>query len=68
MSDDAQTPLLGAIEIAARLGISRQRVYQLMDQPDFPDPVATLGCGRIWLVQDVDHYRDHVWKRKESKP
>jgi predicted DNA-binding transcriptional regulator AlpA len=47
--------LMGAHEIRARLGgISRQRVYQLTSRHDFPQPVAELDQGRVWLAGDVE--------------
>jgi prophage regulatory protein len=46
---------LGAHEIRLRLGgVSRQRVYQITNRPDFPPPVADLAQGKIWLADDVD--------------
>lgn len=45
-------------EIGRILGVSRQRVYQLMDAyDDFPEPLATLAVGRVWsraAVEDWD--------------
>jgi len=36
-------------EVAALLGISRQRVDKLSHtDPDFPAQVVTLGRGRLW--------------------
>lgn len=41
--------VVGVPEIAQLLGVSRQRVYQLIEAyEDFPAPVATLAVGRIW--------------------
>jgi predicted DNA-binding transcriptional regulator AlpA len=41
--------LLGVAEIAALLGVTRQRVHQLIaESSDFPDPEAELAGGRIW--------------------
>jgi predicted DNA-binding transcriptional regulator AlpA len=41
--------LLGVAEIAAMLGVTRQRVHQLIEESsDFPDPEAELAGGRIW--------------------
>lgn len=45
--------LMGAAEIAELLGISRQRTDVLTKQKGFPDPVAELSAGRIWLKDDV---------------
>jgi ATP-dependent Clp protease ATP-binding subunit ClpC len=47
--------LLGASELAALLGVSRQRADQLASTyPDFPKPAAELAAGRIWARDDVE--------------
>ena len=49
--------VVGVPEIAQILGVSRQRVYQLMDAyEDFPPPVATLAVGRIWSRAAVEDW------------
>ena len=46
--------LVGVAEVALLLGVSRQRVHQLVgSQADFPEPVAVLSAGKIWLRRDV---------------
>jgi len=45
--------LVGAAEIAALLGVSRQRVQQLISRPDFPQPDAVLAMGKVWRLPDV---------------
>jgi predicted DNA-binding transcriptional regulator AlpA len=45
--------LVGLTEIAAMLDLSRSVVYKLTRQLEWPEPVAELGCGRIWLEEDV---------------
>ncbi len=35
-------------------GVSRQRVYQITSRRDFPEPVATLQMGNVWLAEDVE--------------
>jgi len=48
--------LVSVPEVAAMLGVSRQRVHQIIQSyADFPEPEAELGVGRIWrrdLVAD----------------
>lgn len=44
---------VGAREIEVMLGVSRQRVQQLVKRPDFPKPVETLAMGSIWRRSDV---------------
>jgi prophage regulatory protein len=46
--------LVGAAEIAAMLGVSRQRVQQLISRPDFPAPAVVLAMGKVWLTADVE--------------
>jgi predicted DNA-binding transcriptional regulator AlpA len=46
--------LLGVAEIAAMLGLSRQRVNQLIQSADFPAPEAELSAGRIWTREAVE--------------
>ncbi len=46
--------LLGVHEIAALLGISRQRVDKVSrTHLNFPKPVADLAAGRIWKEGDI---------------
>lgn len=35
------------------LGVSRQRVQQLISRPDFPEPDAVLAMGKVWKRADV---------------
>ncbi|MEV4642916.1 DNA-binding protein [Actinoplanes sp. NPDC049548] len=46
--------LMGAHEIRIRLGVTRQRTYQITSQLDFPRPVADLAQGKVWLAEDVE--------------
>ena len=56
----AEERLMGAQEIADRLGVSRQRVTQLTARPDWPAPVATLALGRVWRSEDIERWiREH---------
>lgn len=45
--------LMGAAEIKELLGVSRQRVQQLIRRPDFPKPIASLAMGKVWRREDV---------------
>ena len=45
--------LMGPAEIAKLFNVSRQRVTQLVAKPDFPEPVADLVMGKVWLGKDV---------------
>jgi predicted DNA-binding transcriptional regulator AlpA len=47
--------LMGSAEI--RLGgISRQRVYQITQRRDFPEPVAKLEMSNVWLAEHVERW------------
>jgi prophage regulatory protein len=49
--------VVGVPEIARILGVSRQRVYQLMEAyEDFPPPVARLAVGRIWARSAIEEW------------
>lgn len=54
--DGKPTRLAGAHEIRELLGVSRQRVYQLAARPDFPEPVAILAQGKVWVVDDIEQW------------
>ena len=41
-------PVVGVSEVGKLLGVSRQRAFQIVDQPGFPAPYATLDQGRCW--------------------
>lgn len=44
-------------EIGRRLGVSRERVRQLAQRPDFPSPIGRLGSANIWGWNAVDEWR-----------
>ncbi len=46
--------LMGAREIEDRLGVSRQRVYQITAHPSFPEPYDELAMGKVWRIEDVE--------------
>jgi prophage regulatory protein len=48
--------LVGAHEIAEILGVSRQRVQQLARTAGFPQPVAVLAMGKVWVRSDVEEW------------
>lgn len=55
--------VMAMAEIAAFLGISRQRASTLADRPDFPKPIAHLTVGRIWSTVDI---RDYAARRRAT--
>lgn len=50
--------LLGATDLAARWGYTRQGVHQLAARPGFPAPAAAVNGGRIrvWLLADIEAF------------
>lgn len=44
---------MGAAEIARHLGVSRQRVQQLVRTPGFPAPIAVLDMGKVWDAGEI---------------
>jgi prophage regulatory protein len=49
--------VVGVPEIGQILGVSRQRVYQLMETyEDFPAPLATLAVGRVWSRAAIEEW------------
>jgi len=59
--------LAGLGEIAARFGVSKQRVSQLQKRPDFPAPLARLAAGPVWDMQDIEAWSS-TWNRKRGRP
>ena len=45
--------MLGNAELGRLLGVTRQRVSQIVSGPDFPRPRFTLIMGNIWALDDV---------------
>jgi predicted DNA-binding transcriptional regulator AlpA len=51
-------------EIAAFVGISRQRVQKLTEtDPDFPEPAAVLARGRVWSRQAIEEWAKDTGRR-----
>jgi prophage regulatory protein len=55
--------LMGAKEIEERLGVSRQRVYQLTANKNFPEPYDEIAMGKVWRIEDIE-----AWIREHRKP
>jgi predicted DNA-binding transcriptional regulator AlpA len=54
---DEGPSLLGATDVARLLRISRQRVYQLLEeQPHFPRPAAETARGMLWNRGEIVHW------------
>lgn len=59
--------LVGLAEIAAILGVSKQRVGELRRRPDFPRPVAELASGPVWKLSMLKRFVAG-WQRKPGRP
>ena len=46
--------MLGAAELGALLGVSRQRVGQLTVKAWFPTPAIRLAMGAVWRLGDIE--------------
>jgi hypothetical protein len=57
----------GVSEVAALLGVSRQRVAELRRREGFPAPVAHLAAGPIWRVAMLQRFLGE-WARKPGRP
>ena len=52
--------LMGTHEIAAMLGVSRQRAQQITTRKDFPKPYDILHMGKVWRRAAVEAWaKDH---------
>jgi len=54
--------LVGAAEIGRMLGVSRQRVQQLIKRDDFPEPDVVLEMGKVWKRAEVE-----AWAREHGR-
>lgn len=61
--------LVGAKEIADRLGMARaQVVYEWRRRhPDFPPPVVTLTMGSAWLWPDVRQWAERTGRLRPGR-
>jgi hypothetical protein len=48
--------LVGIAEAAEVMGWDKRRVVTYIDRGHFPEPIAALAGGRIWLREDVEAY------------
>ncbi len=61
--------IVSATEAAAILGVSRQRVHQLMrEHPGFPEPLYHLrGTGPLWVRAGIEAFARR-WDRRPGRP
>jgi hypothetical protein len=51
-------PIMGLVEIAARMGISKTRARQYVAEPGFPRGYL-LSVGWVWMTADVEAWLRH---------
>lgn len=54
--------LVGTHEIAAMLGVSRQRAQQITARKDFPKPYDVLHMGKVWKRRTFEQ-----WARDQGR-
>jgi hypothetical protein len=57
----------GVTEVAALLGVSRQRVAELRGKRGFPAPIAEISAGPIWAVSSLNRFLE-TWERRPGRP
>lgn len=67
LAEPAFPELVGVGELAAILGVSRQRASDIQSKPGFPEPVAVLRAGPVWTRPSVQRFLDE-WERKPGRP
>jgi prophage regulatory protein len=67
-SKTIKSPVVGAAEIGAMLGVSRQRAGVLAQRPDFPAPLATLAMGTVWDTAAVTAWAAAWTRRRDAAP
>ena len=55
--------IVGVAEAAEIMGWDKRRVITYIDRGHFPDPIASLAGGRIWLREDVESYAED-WRAR----
>jgi hypothetical protein len=58
--------IAGVAEAADIMGWDKRRVITYIDRGHFPEPIATLASGRIWLREDVEVYAKE-WRERHPK-
>jgi len=55
--------LVGVSEAADIMGWDKRRVVTYIDRGHFPEPIAALAGGRIWLREEVESYAED-WRAR----
>jgi len=54
---DAPMEFVGMGEVATIMGVSKQRIYQLAERKDFPEPAFRLKATPVWRTADIYRFR-----------
>jgi predicted DNA-binding transcriptional regulator AlpA len=61
-------PVVGTGEIAEMVGISRQRVNQILGEGNFPPPLARLAKGPVWRRGDIVRWAQEDGRELPGEP
>jgi len=68
LSEPPMPEIVSATEAAEILGVSRQRVHQLLaEHAGFPPPLVRLGAGPLWLADTIRAFAAG-WERRPGRP
>jgi hypothetical protein len=67
LAEPSVPELVGISEIAAMLGVVRQRAAQLVQREDFPPPVTHLKSGPVFVKWQVEAFEKR-WDRRSGRP
>lgn len=67
LAEPAYPELVGITEIAALLGVTRQRASALQTRSGFPQPLQVLASGPVWPRTWIDRFAS-TWERKGGRP
>lgn len=59
--------LLTIDEIKDFLGVSRTRVYLLLEKPEFPKPALMIPRGRLYRKVEIEEFLNN-WNRQPGRP
>lgn len=69
MTPNEAPPRLGGVtELADELGVTRQQVAKLRQQPGFPAPIAELSAGPIWDLDTIRRWHGSGLRRGAGRP
>ncbi|MGD0713097.1 MAG: helix-turn-helix domain-containing protein [Gaiellaceae bacterium] len=64
----APEQLASVKEVAEICGVGRRTAARYVDRDDFPDPMGTLGVGRVWRRRDVERWAARMLPLPTGRP